>query len=99
MDMIHDLGLHSLPLPRSKVFYILNPSHLLLSLMTKKRKTGQQLEKLQFDFKVTEIIDEPPDNNELENEIQCPSCQSVMILSVCDSHYYGCNQCNFCLYI
>ncbi len=53
--------------------------------MTKKRRSGQQLEKPQFDFKVTEITHEPADNNELENEIQCPSCQNVMTLSVCDS--------------
>ena len=70
-----------------------------MSLMTKKR-SGQQLEKPQFDFKVTEITHEMADNNELENEIECPSCQSNMILNgVYDSPYYGCNDCNFCLYI
>jgi hypothetical protein len=68
--------------------------------MTKKRRSGQQLEKPQFDFKVAERIHEPTDNSELETEIECPSCQSIMTLnSVYDSPYYGCNDCNFCLYM
>ncbi len=67
--------------------------------MTKKR-SRQQLEKLQFDFKVAEITHEPEDNNELENEIECPTCQGVMVLnSVYDSPYYECDDCQFCLYI
>jgi protein-arginine kinase activator protein McsA len=68
--------------------------------MTKKRKSGQLLEKPQFDFKVTETIHESAYNDELETEIECPSCQSIMTLnSVYDSQYYGCNECNFCLYM
>jgi hypothetical protein len=68
--------------------------------MTKKRRNGQLLEKPQFDFKVTEITHEPRDNTDLENEIECPSCQSVMTLSsTYDSPYYGCEECNFCLYM
>jgi hypothetical protein len=66
--------------------------------MTKKRRSGQQLEKPQFDFKVTEITHEQADNNDLDNEIQCPSCQNVMTLSMFDSRYYGCDECNFSLY-
>lgn len=67
--------------------------------MTKKRN-NQQLEKPQFDFKVAEITHERADNNELENEIECPSCQSIMALNcVYDSPYYGCEDCQFCLYI
>ena len=69
-------------------------------LMTKKRRSGQQLEKPQFDFKVTETIHEETDNSELETEIECPSCQSIMDLySVSDSPYYSCDDCNFCLYM
>ena len=49
-------------------------------LMTKKRRNGQQLEKPQFDFKVSETIHEETDNSELETEIECPSCQSIMTL-------------------
>ena len=63
--------------------------------MTKKRKNGQQLEKPQFDFKVSETIHE--DNGGLETEIECPSCQSIMTFSAYDSLYYSCNECNFCL--
>jgi hypothetical protein len=66
--------------------------------MTKKRKGGQLLEKPQFDFKVAEITHEPADNNELETEIECPICQSIMTFSAYDSPYYGCDECNFCLY-
>jgi C4-type Zn-finger protein len=68
--------------------------------MTKKRSSRQQLEKPQFDFKLAEINHGPADNNDLENEIGCPACQSIMTLSsTYDSPYYGCNECNFCLYI
>ncbi len=67
-------------------------------IMTKKRKSGQQLERPQFDFKVAEITHEPTDNNELETEIECPSCQNIMTLSTYGSPYYSCNDCNFCLY-
>jgi hypothetical protein len=49
-------------------------------LMTKKRRSGQLLEKPQFDFKVTETIHEETDNSELETEIECPSCQNTMEL-------------------
>ena len=67
--------------------------------MTKKR-SGQQLEKPQFDFKVSETIHEVTDNNELETEIECPSCQNIMTLnSVYDLPYYGCDDCQFCLYV
>ena len=66
--------------------------------MTKKRKGGQLLEKPQFDFKVAEITHETADNNELETEIECPLCQSIMTFSAYDSPYYGCDECNFCLY-
>ncbi len=68
-------------------------------LMTKKRRNGQQLEKLQFDFKVSETIHGETDNSELETEIECPSCQSIMTLSAYDSLYYSCEECNFCLYM
>ena len=62
--------------------------------MTKKRRSGQQLEKPQFDFKVSETIHEETDNSELETEIECPSCQNIMTLSsVYDSPYYGCDDC------
>ena len=67
--------------------------------MTKKRRSGQQLEKPQFEFKVSETIHEESDNSELETEIECPTCQSIMTLNVYDSPYYGCDECNFCLYI
>jgi hypothetical protein len=67
--------------------------------MTKKRRSGQQLEKPQFDFKVTETIHEETDNSELETEIECPSCQSIMTFSAYDSLYYSCEECNFCLYM
>jgi len=67
--------------------------------MTKKRRSGQQLEKPQFDFKVSETIHEETDNSELETEIECPSCQNVMTLGAYDSPYYSCNDCNFCLYM
>ena len=68
-------------------------------LMTKKRRSGPQLEKPQFDFKVTETIHEETDNIELETEIECPSCQNIMVLySVSESPYYSCDDCNFCLY-
>ena len=67
--------------------------------MTKKRRSGQQLEKPRFDFKVTETIHEETDNSELETEIECPSCQNAMDLySVSESPYYSCDDCNFCLY-
>ena len=67
--------------------------------MTKKQ-SGQQLEKPQFEFKVSETIHKETDNNsELETEIECPLCQSIMIFSVYDSPYYGCDECNFCLYM
>jgi hypothetical protein len=45
---------------------------MLISLMTKLRRSGQQLEKPQFDFKVIETIHEETDNSELETEIECP---------------------------
>jgi MinD superfamily P-loop ATPase len=68
--------------------------------MAKKGRSGQQLEKLQFDFKVAEITHKLADTNELENEIECLSCQGIMRLnSVYDSPYYGCEGCNFCLYM
>jgi hypothetical protein len=67
--------------------------------MTKKHRSGQQLEKPQFDFKVTETIHEETDNSDLETEIECPFCQNIMTLnSTYDSAYYGCDECNFCLY-
>ena len=68
-------------------------------MMTKNRRSGQQLERPQFDFKITETIHEETDNSELETEIECPSCQSIMTLSAYDSLYYSCNECNFCLYM
>lgn len=71
---------------------------MLVSLMTKK-PSGQQLQKPQFDFKVTETIHEVTDNNELENEIECPLCQSIMTFNAYDSPYYACEDCQFCLYI
>ena len=68
-------------------------------LMTKKRRSAQQLEKPLFDFKVSETIHEETDNSELEAEIECPSCQNIMSLSAYDSPYYSCDDCNFCLYL
>ena len=65
----------------------------------KEAKNGQQLEKPQFDFKVSETIHEETDNSELETEIECPSCQSIMTFSAYDSPYYSCDECNFCLYM
>ena len=67
--------------------------------MTKKRRNGQQLEKPQFDFKVSETIHKETDNSELESEIECPLCQSIMTFSAYDSPHYGCDECNFCLYM
>ena len=67
--------------------------------MTKKRRSGQQLEKPQFDFKVSETIHEETDNSDLDTEIECPSCQNIMTLSAYDSLYYTCDECNFCLYM
>ena len=63
--------------------------------MAKKRRNGQQLEKPQFDFKVTETIHKETDNSELETEIGCPSCQSIMTFSAYDSSHYGYDECNF----
>ena len=54
-----------------------------VSLLMTKKRSGQQLEKPQFDFKVTETIHEETDNNELETEIECPSCQNTMELVFC----------------
>jgi hypothetical protein len=85
-------------LPHTTVFHVLNPPKSASLIMTKKR-SGQQLEMSQFDFKVAEITHEPTDNNELETEIECPSCQNIMTLTAYDSPYYSCNDCNFCLYI
>ena len=68
--------------------------------MTKKRKNGQQLEKPQFDFKVSKTIHQETENSELETKIECPSCQSIMVLnSVYDPPCYDCIECNFCLYM
>ena len=67
--------------------------------MTKKRTSNMQLEPLQLAFKVTERADVLVDNNELDIEIACPSCQNIMDLySVSESPYYSCDYCNFCLY-
>ena len=67
--------------------------------MTKKRTSNMQLEPLQLAFKVTERTDILVDNNELDTEIECPSCQNIMDLySVSESPYYSCDDCNFCLY-
>ena len=41
---------------------------------------------------------EEKDNIELKTEIERPLCQSVMTSSAYDSLYYGCDECNFCLY-
>ncbi|MGA8565133.1 MAG: hypothetical protein WB587_10320 [Nitrososphaeraceae archaeon] len=67
--------------------------------MTKKRTSNMQLEPLQLAFKVTERADILVDNNELDIEIACPSCQNTMALySVSELPYYSCDKCNFCLY-
>ncbi len=72
---------------------------MLVSITMSKKRSGQQLEKPQLDFKVAEKTHEPADNNELEMAIECPLCQSIMSLySVYNSPYYGCDDCNFCLY-
>ena len=86
-----------LPPPYYSVAYLKSYVSVQL-LMTKKRGSGQQLEKPQFDFKVTETIHEETDNSELDTEIECPLCQNVMTFSAYDSSYYGCDECNFCLY-
>ena len=70
-----------------------------MSLMIKKRTNGQQLVKPQLDFKVSETIYEETNKSELETEIECPTCQSIMTFSADDSLYYSCNECNFCLYM
>ena len=44
--------------------------------MTKKRKSGQQLVRPQFDFKVTETIHEETDNSELERRRIGSNCFS-----------------------
>ena len=67
--------------------------------MTKKRTSTMQLEPLQLVSKVTERADILIDNNALDTEIECPSCQNTMELySVSKSPYYSCDHCNFCLY-
>ena len=66
--------------------------------LTKKRRSGQQLAKPQFNFKVSETVHEETDYSELETEIECPSCQNIMTLGAYDSPYYSCNDCNMCLY-
>ena len=67
--------------------------------MTKKCTCTMQLEPLQLAFKVAETADILVDNNELDIEIACPSCQNIMDLySVSESPYYSCDDCNFYLY-
>ncbi|MGB8102161.1 MAG: hypothetical protein WCE96_10835 [Nitrososphaeraceae archaeon] len=67
--------------------------------MTKTRTRNMQLEPLQLMFKVTERVDILADNNALDTEIECPSCQNTMELySVSESPYYNCDHCKFCLY-
>lgn len=67
--------------------------------MTKKRTSTMQLEPLQLVSKVTERADILIDNNALDTEIECPSCQNIMDLySVSESPYYSCDNCKFCLY-
>ena len=90
---------HTYSLPHTLVLHVLNSMWQVSPLMTKKRRSGQQLEKPQFDFKVTETINEETDDSELETEIECPLCQSIMTFSDYDSPYYGCDECNFCLYM
>jgi transposase-like protein len=68
--------------------------------MTKKRTGNMQLEPLQLAFKVAETADILVNNNSLDTEIECPSCQNTMDLySVSESPYYSCDDCKFCLYI
>ncbi len=68
--------------------------------MTKKRRNNIQLERPQLTFKAAEITNEALENNELEIEIPCPSCQSIMNLySVSESPYYSCDDCKFSLYM
>ena len=63
--------------------------------MTKKRTCTMQLEPLQLTFKIDVLVD----NNALETEIECPSCQNIMDLySVSESPYYSCDDCKFYLY-
>ena len=57
--------------------------------MTKKRTSNAQLEPLQV-TKVSERGDILVDNNALNTEIECPSCQNTMELySVSKSPYYS----------
>ncbi len=66
--------------------------------MAKKRRNSLQLEQPQL-LSVADIGVEPPDPNELEVEIECPSCRnSIMTLYSVSDGYYACNDCNFCLY-
>ncbi len=66
--------------------------------MTKKRRSSLQLEQPQFIFKVAEVPEKPTDNNELDTEIECPLC-NMNLYYISESPYYGCGDCNFCLYI
>ncbi len=51
-------------------------------------------------LEVAEISHEPVNNNALDTEIECPSCHCIMTLySMYDAPYFGCDDCNFCLYI
>ena len=67
--------------------------------MTKKRTGNLQLEPLQLAFKVAETADILVNNNSLDTEIECPSCQNTLALySVSESPYYSCDECRFCLF-
>ena len=64
--------------------------------MSKKCTSNMQLEPLQLTVKEAERADVLVDNNALDTEIECPSCQSTMDLySVCESPYYSCDECKF----
>jgi len=62
--------------------------------MTTKRTSNMLLEPLQLWFKDAERADILVDNNALDTEIDCPSCQNIMDLySVSESPYYSCDDC------
>jgi hypothetical protein len=75
-------------------------SFILVSIMmTKKRTSNMQLEPLQLMLKDAERADIVADNNPLDTEMECPSCQNIMgLYSVSESSYYSCDDCKFCLY-
>jgi hypothetical protein len=45
------------------------------------------------------VVEEKPQAQFLEHEIECPRCHDSMVLcSEFDNLYYVCEECDFCLY-